>query len=449
MDRLEALLRRTLWPGGRSGLMVRSAQGLVFAKFVAMALGFAFWVAAARLFPAEVVGLTSGVIAAALLIVQLSLFGVDGALVLVYPQRQRSAGRLFAAAAAIVTATAAFWSIVFLLFARGVMDELGRAASDPVFAVVFVIMAVVGTVSALLDRGSMARRRGNEVLVRSAINGTVTVLPLGLVPLIDSSFDSRDLFAFWVGGTATAVAVGAMQLRSNELRAIVPGPSTASLVGALMRNGPRYYALALAERAPAVALPVVVTEIVSPTAMAHWYPVWMMAWGVFVIPASHGVALFAEGAHHPAEIRAAMSKSIRSTLVTGYLIAMAVALGGWPLLYLLGPDYAQNGIVPLLFLLLAVGPLSFSAVYYSTCRATGRIREALLTSLFAGTVSVGAAAIGASWAGLIGLSAGWTVAQAAIGVWTYRRSTRLITSQASRPVADRNTRSRVLVELSD
>ena len=70
----------------------------------------------------------------------------------------------------------------------------------------------------------------------------------------------------------------------------------------------------LADRAPGLLLPVLVTELLSPTANAYWYAVWMMAWVVFVIPVQVGMTLFAEASHRPHAIDALVRHAIRSSL---------------------------------------------------------------------------------------------------------------------------------------
>ena len=56
------------------------------------ALGFVFWVLAARLFTAEVVGLTAAIVAASTIVVLLASLGAGGTLIQSLPEQTGSSG---------------------------------------------------------------------------------------------------------------------------------------------------------------------------------------------------------------------------------------------------------------------------------------------------------------------------------------------------------------------
>ena len=64
--------------------MVRSGIGLMAGKGAAMGLGFAYWLFAARLYPADVVGIAAAAIAGVMLVSQLGVFGLESAIVARY-----------------------------------------------------------------------------------------------------------------------------------------------------------------------------------------------------------------------------------------------------------------------------------------------------------------------------------------------------------------------------
>ena len=70
------------------GSMVRNSVGMISGRAASMALGFLFWLLAARLFPADKVGLTAGVVSAMMLCTQLALLGIGSAFIAYFPRHQ-------------------------------------------------------------------------------------------------------------------------------------------------------------------------------------------------------------------------------------------------------------------------------------------------------------------------------------------------------------------------
>ena len=177
----------------------------------------------------------------------------------------------------------------------------------------------------------------------------------------------------------------------------------------LVRVGLPNQLLTLAERAPGLVLPIVVIELLSPAANAYWYTIWMIAWGVYVIPTSLGIGLLA----------------VRFSLVIGVAVGAVLAVVADPLLSLLGGAYADAGVTPLRVLILGVVPLSFIQAYFSACRATGRLREAIVTGLVTGVAGVGATAVAGVLHGLTGMAICWVLVLAAASLWSIGRLRRL------------------------
>jgi O-antigen/teichoic acid export membrane protein len=184
--------------------------------------------------------------------------------------------------------------------------------------------------------------------------------------------------------------------------------------------------LTLAERAPGLILPIVVTELLSPSANAYWYTTWMMAWGVYVIPTSMGIGLLAEAAHDPSSLRHQVHRAVRLSLMIGIPAGVVLAAVAGPVLSLVGKAYEDAGVAPLRILVLGVLPLSFIQAYFSACRATNRLREAIATGIATGVVGVAATAAAGVLYGLIGMAVCWVLVLAAASLWSIGRLRRLV-----------------------
>lgn len=410
---------------GRRLSLFSNSLALIAAKLAAMGLGFVFWVLAARLFLPKDVGLAAGVVSAMMLCTQLATLGLGSAVISHYPEHKGNPSALLNAACTIVVAAAAACAALFVLFATGVFVQLDAVSSAPGYALLFAGATVFGTLWILLDQISTTLRRGDQALVRGVLFGGCCVVTLLAVYVVSSGTGWELIFAPWVLAGLLVCAVGLLQLRRAlpqwRMRPQVDG----SLARDLMRNGGSNWALTMAERAPGLVLPVVVTELLSPQANAAWYAAWMMAWVVYFVPIQVGLTLFAELVNDPGALGPSIRRGVRISLALGLAGAIAVAIGAELALSVLGESYADDGTTPLRILVLAVGPLTFVQVYFATCRATRKLRGANAAGWLGAVLAVGVAAVAGMESGLEGMAIAWVASQYLMGAWAAWRLWRL------------------------
>ena len=189
----------------------------------------------------------------------------------------------------------------------------------------------------------------------------------------------------------------------------------------MIRVSLQNYLLTLVERAPNWILPIIVTEMLSPTDNAHWYTLWMMAWVIYIIPISVSQNLFADVSHQPETYRQALRYSIITSLILGTIAAASAMLLANTLLSLLGASYAIAGTVPLRILSLGVYPAIFIQAYYGICRGKNMLTEAILTGAVAGFAGVAAASLVGLRFELVGMSVAWLATQCLVGMWALIR----------------------------
>jgi len=405
IDRLRQRVRPS--PDGRASLAVTlSALALVAAKVGTMGFGFLAWIVAARLYPAQEVGLASGAVSAVTLCAQVALVGVGSAVITLLPAHQDQPARLVDTSVSLLTLSGALAALLFLLFAGSVLQELRVVAADPVYAVLFVILAVGGTLGVLFDQVSTARRRGDQVLIRGVAAGVVTLVAVLLIGRVLGGGTSRDIFAAWVLGGLVTWSLG-LVLLGRALPGYRYRPVLATrLATELSRVGLPNYLLTLTERAPGFVLPIVVTELLSPADNAHWYAAWMMAWVVFVIPIQVGMTSFAEIARDPERAGGIVRHGIRTSLAIGVAGALGVAVLAGPLLGLLGSGYAGAGAFPLRILVIGIVPMTFIQAYFSYCRARRRLGEAITLGTLNCVASIAVPAAAGLAGGLVAMAAG-------------------------------------------
>jgi O-antigen/teichoic acid export membrane protein len=265
---------------------------------------------------------------------------------------------------------------------------------------------------------------------RNILAGLVTLVAVVGVAVDRSGSASLGILVAWVIGSVAAVALGWRQLAVPPVKYAYRPRLERSLARRLIGLGIPNYLLTIAERAPGPVLAIVVTELLSPEANAHWYAIWMLAWVVFIVPIQVGLSLFAEASHHPESLGRIVRHGIRLSLAIGITGAIGVTICAEVVLHLLGQGYATAGAGPLQILVWAVLPATFIQAYFSTCRAIQRLREAIGTAVASGVVGVTAAAIGGLMAGLTGMAIAWLVSQGLTAVWALWRLRVLVTTPA-------------------
>jgi O-antigen/teichoic acid export membrane protein len=405
--------------GARSVAAVRSgptrvllsAVALIGAKVATMGFGFVAWIIAARLHPPAEVGIASATVSAVTLCAQFALIGVGSAVITLAPRYREQPGRLLDTAVAVVSLSALAVGLLFLALAATLLQELRVVALDPIYAVLFLVLAIGGTLGVLFDQASTARRRGDQALLRGAAGGMAT---LAALLAIGSAGGSRAIFAAWVVGAGLVTSLLGLWTMTRAIRGYRPAARLELPLGAeLVRVGFPNYLLTLTERAPGFVLPIVVTEVLSPADNAAWYIAWMMAWVVFIVPIQVGMTSFAEIAAAPAGTWPIIRNGIGTSLAFGVVGALGLGILADPVLRLVGADYADAGVLPLRILLVGVVPMTIIQAFFSLSRARQRLRGTIILGTVSSLASIILPALVGPSAGLGGMALAWLLVQAA------------------------------------
>lgn len=397
--------------------MFLNLAALIGSKVSTMALGFVSWLVAARLFAPTEVGLASAAVSAMMLCTQIAILGVGSAVIVLLPQHIQNPSRLLNTAFSIVGSAALVASGLSLMLISSFSQELKVVSSTPIYMVLFLVVSGFGTLGILFDQVAVAQRRGYQALMRGIVSGTITISLIALLPLSTGVKTSQVIFSAWALGGLGACTLGVTQLRRSLADYHYRPALETDLARRLLAVGLPNWALTIVERAPALIMPIMVTEFVSPETNAYWYAVWMMAWVVFIVPIQVGLTLFAEIARRPDALSSIIRHGVRSSLVIGVAGAAVLAVLAPLALSLLGSSYAAAGSQALRVLVVGVIPLTFTQAYFAASRATGRLTEAILTGLVVGIASVCLAPAAGIKYGLVGMAMVWVAIQSIAGLW--------------------------------
>lgn len=411
----------------RADSLIRNSFYIMAVTVVTSALGFVFWLAAARLFNASEVGLSAALVSAMTLVSLLSNLGINTALVQMLPKRRP--GREWSATlnagllCGIASSTVAGLLTVVLL---PLFSSRFHALDDSVdYVVAFVVGVAATTATNLLDYACIAERVAEKTLVRNAVF-SVLKIPILLVPFV-VALGAFGIFFSWVAATAVTVLVAA---------AMVPGlgreyrVSFKGVRGEVRRLGTYiagHHSINIGNFAPWWLLPVFVTMQVSTAATAYFYATWRICGLLTMISPAVASALSAEGAHSPAQLWRIAGRSQRTIMAMLIPACVLLAASGHWILAAFGAKYAAEGFPLLLMFIVGSLPDSVMDVWVGVLRVEGRLRFGAWLQL--GTAAL---ALGISWfllpsMGISGAGIGWLFSRAvglALVWWDYRRQRR-------------------------
>jgi O-antigen/teichoic acid export membrane protein len=361
----------------RSDSLLRNSLFIMMTTVVNSAFGFVFWLVAARLLTAQVVGLTAAIVSASTIVIILASAGVGGMLIQTLPGQGEAAKWSLTFWAGTVTAVVLslmLWSfaLVVLPLASGHLAELRGAA----FATIFAIGTLAMTMGSVFDSTFIAERSAGNMLSRNAVVAAAKVLMLVLFTLVAGA-SAFDLLGAWALASVLGLAFGVGLLVRRVSVQRPPRPSV--LIRAVVDLRSRLAGNQLIGIGGALLpylLPLLVTARLSSTENAYFYTTWMMG-GIFLIIApAASLALFAEGVHNPNELRAKARSAL--TLIGALLVPCVVvvfAVGG-RLLSIFGTAYSEHATGLLRIVLVASFADAITQVYIAVMRSQGRLMTA-------------------------------------------------------------------------
>ena len=390
--------------------MLVNAGSLVGTTVVTSGLGFAYWWIAARWFAPEAVGVGSASISAMMLLGSFCVLGLGTLLITELPRQPEQAGSLLSTALLVVGGVGLIVGMLFAFIAARFSIQFQALGSNNADVLAFGGGVSLTAITLVLDQALIGLLRGSWQLWRNTIFAIAKLVLLLGVSMWFVQRMAISISLTWTG--ANGISLIALYLyfifksKSFGRRCLPRWSLLRSLGGAAFQH----HLLNLTLAFPALALPVLVTWLLSARMNAWFYVAWMLASFVFLIPNSLTTVLHAMNAAQQTTLaqkarNTIMLSCVMSTLAISFLQLMAPVL-----LTAFGGSYATQAVTTLRILVLAAFALTIKNHYISICRIQDHIRRALLAILPGGMLELGAAMIGAHYYGLEGLSVGWVVA---------------------------------------
>ncbi len=340
-----------------------------------------------------------------------AILGLGTLLVGELPRQPGKEAALISAALLLVAGISGVSGLILAVTAPFLARDLAPLGANIGVSAVFAIGASLTAVTIVFDQAMIGLWRGGVQLFRNAV---FSVIKLALIFaagfwLVGATW--LTIYATWTAGNALSLLLlaGYALQKGSWLREIYHPQWRL-----LWKLGPaalQHHVLNLILRAPMLALPVLVTVLLSVTMNAWFYVALMIANGVFSVPLALTTVLFAIESSAPEVV----AQKTRLTLTLSLLLSLValMVLFAFPqqLLGLFGQAYAAQAAWSLRLLGLAALPLILKNHYIVLCRMQNQMGRAILPLLAGLALELGGAVIGAHLGGLTGLSLGWVIAQ--------------------------------------
>ncbi|WP_297506931.1 lipopolysaccharide biosynthesis protein, partial [Thermococcus sp.] len=297
--------------------------------------GFIFWAVATRLYPAGEVGVASAVVSALNLTFQLSMLGMNYALIRFYPEySERAAGT-----ALFVTSIASLvFSLVYGLLM--VNSKAFRGSSPAVFLAVFVVFSIVGTAYNVLSTYAIARRKAEHSFIQSLL------------------FSARFAFLFILTalGALGIISSFGLGLLLGLLYALVfVGGVLPRLDREFLRDAFRFslgnYIAGIANTAPNYLMPTLVLSMLGKEEAAYFYMAFAVGNLILFVPNAINTSFFVEGSHGLKNMKGTLKKAVFFSYIYLAFATVFVWLFGGYILRFFGEGYVGSlGLLKLMVL---------------------------------------------------------------------------------------------------
>ncbi|GAB4215669.1 MAG: hypothetical protein OHK0022_55830 [Roseiflexaceae bacterium] len=398
------LIARIKRAAGRDLLV--NAGSMIGTTVVTAGLGFVYWWLAARHFSQEAVGIASALISAMGLLGSLGMVGLGTLLIGELARRPRQAAVLLTTGLLASGVVSAVLGLLFVLLAPLLSPEFNDLRGGPGVALLFSLGVVLTAVTLVLDQALIGLLRGGLQLWRNTIFAVAKLVVLLLLGLWAAGSGSIAIYTTWTAGNLISLAAIALAAR----RGLRPARPEWELLRQLPGAALEHHALNLALQLPGLALPVIVTALLSPALNASFYMSWLLLHMVYAVPYTLTTVLFAAGA---ADTQG-FTQKIRMTLGAALALGLLSNLVLWPsaglILGVFGREYAEQAAWSMRVMALGVFPLIVKDHFVAVRRVQSQIRGTAALAMLGSALELAFGAAGAALGGLTGLAFGFVLA---------------------------------------
>jgi len=379
--------------------------------------GFFFWIAAARLYPVEIVGLASSAISAIGLLSLLSTLGLDYGLIRFLPLAGEKAREMINSCLTIGSSVSIIAALIFLVGINVWSPALLPIRENLLFLFAFIIFALANTLQSFYTQCFIAARKSRFSMAQGWLVGFLRFIPL---VMLASSFKSFGIFFSWGIAVSIAVLVSLAFYMPRAYHGYRPLPSIRKeVVSQMLRFSFANYVTNILWMIPQLVLPIMVVNLLGADQNAYFFIGWSIAGMVFMIPAATSLSLLAEASQDEQKLHQELKKSLKLILLLLVPAIILLLVLGNNILQLFGKVYSEKA--PQLLWILAVSalPLSLNHVYFTIKRVEKKMKSVICLAGFTAVTTLGLSYVLMPVMGINGAGVSWLISQSTAALFTF------------------------------
>lgn len=352
---------------------------------VQAALGFVFWILAARFYSGDDIGIATALISATMLITNFSLLGFNSTLIRFLPSAKQP-NRVINTSMIIVAVASLMVATIYVVGLERFSPKLAFVQDQWIFAALFVLFTAVESVNTLTDSVFIAYRASlYNLIVYTLFSVAKVVGVVGLVML-----GSLGVFFSYVGAVAVAFCLSVFFMHRKFAYRFEPTIDR-PLVRRVRKFSLANYVSTFATALPVQAFPIMIVNYLGATPAAYFYIASMIANMIYVVPTATSQSMFAESSHAEAELARHTKSALKVTGVICVPIILGVLALGKLILRIFGHGYAGGAYSLLLVFALTTPLTAFFFIGCSVLKVRHEMRNLLIVSVLFPIVAVGSA----------------------------------------------------------
>lgn len=394
--------------------LYRTGYLLIAGAAATSLLGFIFWLLAAHAYSPRVVGLSSVMISAMMLVSGVCTLGLNAVLVRYLPSAGRSTRPfvvgtyMLTGALSIIAGAAAAWTSPFWA------PELGFLAHDAAWLVGFTAATAAWTIFSLQDSVLTGLHAAHWVPIENALFSAAKIVLLlalaGVLPLAGP-------FVAW----NVLVVVPIVLVSLLIFRRLIPGRAERGRDGSLDRRqvasvAAGNYGGTLFSLAGTLLLPILVANVTGATQTAYFFVPWTILTGLQLVALNMTTSFTVEAAVNESQLRPLCRRALVHTLRLLVPATVLVAIGAPYLLRAFGDSYATEGTTLLRLLIAGTIPNVLVLIGLSVARLRHRGGAVLLIQAAQGVLVVGLSVTLLPSLGIDGVGVAWLASQVMVAV---------------------------------
>jgi O-antigen/teichoic acid export membrane protein len=405
-------------PGG----WVRRSQLKLQSTGLQAALGFAFWVVAARLFSAHDVGQATSLLSAATVIAYIAQIGLNSTVIRYLPTT-KSRDVLITVSLALVGSLGMIVAVAYVFALPIIAPQLRFLEHNVLFALGFVLLSGAAAINLFTDSIFIASRRtGVNAVVDGGVGGVSKLLLIGVL----AGSGTYGLFCASVGGFAAA-ALASVVLSWTLLHYRPEFKGALDTMRPLLRFSGANYLGNVFNLLPTLVVTLIVLDRLGAQAAGYYFIAFQFANLLYAGSYAVEANFLAEGAHGEERLTTLMWRSGKVLIYLAVPAALAGTLLAHWIMLVFGGQYAAHGSDALMIMALGTIPVSAQNWLVTVLRLSGQLAAITVCNVVYAVAICGLAwilaphgltPVGAAW--LLGPAIGAVAALVAV-LWGVHR----------------------------